>query len=326
MEISRIWVAMLTRNMDNAGTNDPITLTINTDGVERLSKTFSDTGQKDQERSQANLYQVDVAGRNIVPEELTNSSIRVGIGGGDAWRPEHIMVWGERRSFSDTTIVPLAMETDITTQLSTQSSEGPPSMPLRLVERGNQNLQINRLFMLLTTGGGQSDSGIPASTVGNTKPGTASPLEIQIVSQDHLVVLSEIRNTTQEDLEAGGANFYSAPVIAPFRKRDLDNRSITLRIKGLDDWEPLSFFIFGLDDAAGRPERLVPLVHFPRWPHGNMKADSTTGVASVNLQLTPEPLVPIAVDQGQVAVALNSIASGQEKAIKLLQKLLAKQK
>lgn len=310
MEISRLWVAMLTRNEEHDGTDDLITLSINTASGEVLPPhSFPETKQRDRRTGQANLYELDVTGRNIVPEEITNSSIRVGILGGNAWSPEHFMVWGERVSVLGRTIIPLAIETGITEKLSTQESDdGVSDFPLRRVERGDRNLQINRLFILLTTAG-----------VADPLRATDSPLEIQIVSEGHLVVLSEIRDTTQDDLEIGGANFYSAPVIAPFRKRDLDNSSITLRIKGLDDWEPESFFVFGLDDASGRPEFLVPLVHLPQWPHGYMEADSTTGVASLNLQLAPEELFAL---DGDFVMALNSIDSGQERIIGLLQKLV----
>ena len=119
MELSKIWIAMLTRDRRDAGTDSSINLVINSGGIERLNHTFPDTTQDDQERAQANLYEVNVTGRNIVPEELNNSSIRIGIRGSDAWRPEHIFIWGVRRVFLETEVIPLAIETGINTQLST---------------------------------------------------------------------------------------------------------------------------------------------------------------------------------------------------------------
>jgi hypothetical protein len=313
MEISRLWIAMLTHNRENAGTDSRVTLVINTGGIERLNHTFSDTIQDDQERAQANLYELDVTGHNIVSEELTNSSIRVGIRGDDAWRPEHIFVWGERRVFLRTEVIPLAIETSINTQLSTDEDEGPSSLPLRLVNNGGVRMDINRLFLLTTTG-----TTLP---ILNVIPGSDSPLEIQVVSNGRLVALFEIRDTFQDDLEAGSANFYAAPVFSPFTKRDLDDGSITLRIKGLDDWEPTSFFIFGLDDASGRPESLVPLVHLPNWPHGRLAPDTLTGEGSRTLALVPDPLT---IDDDLV-VAFNSIADGQERLVTLLEKLVEQQ-
>ena len=245
--------------------------------------------------------------------------VQVGIRGSDAWRPEHILIWGERRVSFRTEVIPLAVETGINTQLSTDQDEGPVSLPLRLVNQGNSRMAINRLFLLMTMGGTSPDGGFIAEGH-NTRPGTDSPLEIQVVRDGRLVVLSEIRDTFQADLKAGCANFYAAPVITPFTKRDLDDRSITLRIKGLDDWEPTSFFVFGLDDASGRPESLVPLVHLPEWPHGNVAADTLTGTGSRTLALVRGPLV---VDDGLV-VALHAVLAGQERLVNRLEQLTAK--
>jgi hypothetical protein len=167
--------------------------------------------------------------------------------------------------------------------------------------------------------------------VADTPQGTNGTLEIQIVSEGRLVSLFEIRDTFQDDLEAGQANFYSAPVIVPFTKGSLDDTSITLRLRGrgpyvaqtglFDGWLPASFFLFGLDDAAGRPESIVPLVHLPEWPHGIMQPDATSATASVTLSLAPEPFL---APEGELVATLNSIATGQKKIIELLEKLVAK--
>jgi hypothetical protein len=312
MPLSRVWVAMLTRDRRNAGTDSRIALIINQGGVDRLNHSFGDTGQSDQERGQANLYSVDVEGRNIEPEEMDAESIRIGILGSDAWRPEHIVVWGERPGVDGTEILPLAIETEIGVQLSTDPDEGTASFPLRPVSRGDRNTEINRLFLFMTTLGKQTGFGGPVQPPYNS----ASPLEIQVVSERHLAVLFEISDTQQDDLEMGAANFYSAPVIAPFTKGSLDDNSITLRIKGLDSWGPGSFFAFGLDAREGRPRSMVPLVHLPDWPHGMMEAESTTGIASVTLALAPDPSVSV----NEVLVRLASLEAGQARLLALLEK------
>jgi len=333
MNLLRLWTGMLTRGSNDSGTDSRIALIINQGGATVLDHTFSDTAQADQETSQANLYELNVAENNIIPENLSDSSILVGIRGSDAWRPQHFFVWGERLApgqFGLREVVPLAIETDISTTLSTDDDEGSLTLALRRVAKGSSSMQINRLFMLLTTGGEPDDDLIAEGVIPRD---TDSPIEIQIVSEGRLVVLSEIRDTPQDDLELGAANFYSAPVIAPFTRRSLDDNSITLRLKGLDNWEPASLFIFGLDDAAGRPESIVPLVHLPRWPHGMLEADPTTGAASVTLELVREP--PSIFDPGAVIALregfesfrmdvnrrLDRIATRQEQIVKLLRKV-----
>ena len=131
MQINRLWTAMLTRESRDSETDSSIHVSVNTNGVERLNHTFSDTQQTDQERGIANLYDVDVTDNGIQSEQLTDSSIRLGINGDDAWRPQHVFVFGEgvtRPGVNETQAV--AIETEIDTTLSTDASEGPSSVPI----------------------------------------------------------------------------------------------------------------------------------------------------------------------------------------------------
>lgn len=268
--LATLWMGTLTRNVDEAGTDNRIELIVNENGLERLHHTFPDTAQEDQERGKANLYKVEVATKNIVPEALNDSSIRVGIKGDDAWHPQHMVIWGSR--FSGGAVIPLAIETDLTVKLSTKASEGVSSIPLRLVSLGSGAMQINRLLMLMTT-----------STTRDA--GTNSAIELEISTAAGLIVDFDVPDTPQDDQETGEANLYFVPVASSFTKNSLSGGSIRLRIKGDDAWRPTSFFLFGLDDAAGRPEFLVPLVHLRTWPFGQLSTDSSEGVASVSLPL-----------------------------------------
>src|SRR2546423_481726 len=129
--LSRLWVAMRTQDTDDAGTDDKIVLIINDDGVDKLQYTFPDTSQDDQERGQANLYEIDVEGSDIRSESLTNSSVRLAIRGSDFWHPQHVLVWGQEANGGQ--VVPLAAEWDIEEGISTDPSEGNLSFPLRRI-------------------------------------------------------------------------------------------------------------------------------------------------------------------------------------------------
>jgi hypothetical protein len=282
MPLTRLWVGLLTRRNKNSGTDGRVTLSINAGGEQLLNQPLLpliDTAR-------ASLFKFNVEGKRIEPGSLTSSSLRLhisdrqtisggGIDGDDAWKPERFFVWGEEAPppLVDIGVVPLAIEMSITETLSTDASEGVRSIPLRLVAKGNRDMRINRLLVLLATDVTQNGSS------------TDHSLEIQIVSNDRLVALCEIKNTAQNDLHAL-SNFYTMPVILPFTRSSLNNGTITLRIKGgMDDWKPLRFFLFGLDDATGRPESIVPLVHLGEWPFGTMSPDTTNGIASVTLPL-----------------------------------------
>jgi hypothetical protein len=311
MQINRLWTAMLTRERADSDTDSSINVSVNTNGVERLNRTFPDAQQTDQERGVANVYDVDVTDNSIQSEQLTDSSIRMGINGDDAWRPQHVFVFGEgvtQRGTNETQA--LAIETEIDTTLSTDSSEGPSGVPLRLVGHGSGSLLIRRLFILVRSiasdrppeDGGIFGSAVPHETV------TDAPLEIQIVSQGRLVVLFQIRDTPQEDLEFGEANFYTMPVIVPFTRAQLESDSITLRIMGMDDYEPLSLFIFGADQATGRPTSMVPLVSIPNWRQaglGVIDYDPTNGTGAVTLPLAALPTEVRSVVEAPFTAAIS---------------------
>jgi len=259
--LRRLWAGMLTRYTVRSGTRDPIVLIVNENGIDRLHYTFpGDYHHK------AELYEVNVAANNIIPENLNNSSIRVGIRGEDLWRPEHFVVWGER--FTGGAIIPLAIETGLI-GISADASEGNLSFPLRLVGLGNEDMPINRLLMLMTTAEEDAE--------------TNSPITLQISSEGSPIVDFDFPDTPQWDQEWGQANLYFVPVISPFTKRGLARDAISLRIRGDDAWLPASFFLIGLDDAKGRPEALVPLVHVRNWTLGWLSTDTSEGVPSVRL-------------------------------------------
>ena len=179
--------------------------------------------------------------------------------------------------------MPIAIETEINTKLSIDKddTEAKPSMPVKLVAKGDRNMQINRLMLLVMTEGTSSTS---------SPHETDDPIELEVTTSDGIAVKFEIPDTPQLDLERGQANLYSIPVSVPFSKRSLNRDSIVLRIKGSDRWLPSKLFLFGLDDAMGRPEAIVPLVHIPNWTLDSLSSDSSEGEEQVTLPLVVERL------------------------------------
>lgn len=275
--ISRVWFAMRTRNANYAGTDSPIVLTVNVNGIDVVNQTFVDSVQSDQEEGQANLYW-----RNTMlfdAAALTNSSVRVGIRGDDAWRPEHIFLFGEPVRTRGSSVVPLAIETDLNSQLSTDRMEGPLTIPVKLVGLGNATMRINRLLLLMTT-------------ADRRDAGTDSPLDLQVSAGGGIVVNHQIPDTPQNDQERGEANLYFIPVPNPFTKSSVS--TITLAIQGTDAWLPESLFLFGLDIANGRPTQMAPLVSMTSWQLGWLSSDSEEGSQSVTLPQAGAPVLAAA--------------------------------
>ena len=268
--MTRIWLGMLTRNKRHSGTNSRIVLIVNENGAESLHHTFDKTSQRDQQQGEANLYHLHRDPLVFNPENLDNSSVRVGIRGADMWRPEHIVLWVE--DVDTGAIIPVAIETDIGTSLSTDEGEGNISLPVRSLSLGSDRMTINRLLMLMTT-------------ADIRHAGTGSPIELQVSVGGAVVLHFDVPDTPQADQKRGQGNLYFVPVNNPFTKADLTNNSLSLTIKGANMWTPRSFFLFGLNEASDRPDTMVPLVHEHPWPHGSMSTDSSEGVPSVTLTL-----------------------------------------
>jgi hypothetical protein len=163
------------------------------------------------------------------------------------------------------------METELERWLSTDSSEGKLTMPLRLVDSGSSSTLIRRVMLLVYTG-----SGIDVET--------DNPIQLQITAGGNLVLQQQIPDTAQDDLEQYTGNWYFLDVGAPFtRGAVLSNGSIRLSILGTDAWVPKSLFVYGLDTAEGRPNEVVHLVSIPEWTLGALSTDPQEGAPSIPL-------------------------------------------
>jgi hypothetical protein len=263
-------LAVRTRNIDDAGTSSGFNLTVNVDATDVLDQNFS----VNLEKGEATLLGGPFP-ETLDSNLLTNTSIRLGIRGDDAWAPHDVLVFG--LAFQRNELAALAMETDLSDAdlLSTDDHEGKLTMPIRLVGRGGSSTLIRRVLLLVDT--------IWQSF---TDTETDSPIELEIRAGGNLVLLQEIVDTPQPDLEAGKTNWYPLDAAVPFTRADvLANGGITLRIKGEDAWKPMRLFLFGLDTATGRPNEVVSLVSLPVWPHGWMSADTDEGKPSVELDV-----------------------------------------
>ena len=88
--IDILWLADLNRNAEDAGSDSTINLTINVDGEDVLDSDFgSNVGDGE-------AY-LDGGAQLATPFDsaaLTNSSVRIGIRGDDAWGPGDVLVFG----------------------------------------------------------------------------------------------------------------------------------------------------------------------------------------------------------------------------------------
>src|SRR5262249_31854826 len=146
--IDVLWVAHLNRNIEDAGSDSTINLTINVDGDDVLDHDYG-SHLGDGEAQLGGRSHLD---RPFDSASLTNSSVRIGVRGDDAWSPGDVMVFGHSMAeFGSGVAVPLVMETGLTNFMSTDPSEGPLTAPLRRVDPGNSNTVIRRVLLLVHT-------------------------------------------------------------------------------------------------------------------------------------------------------------------------------
>jgi hypothetical protein len=278
--IERIWLATLTKNIDDAGTDaGKLNVTINVDGEDVLDTDFGFmnddgplAGGLGPDTSWLGDRQAGISDLTlespIESTQLTNSSVRVGIRDDDAWAPKQVFLFGhgERR------VVPLALELEVDRWMSTDSGEGRLTMPVRTVAVGNSSTIIRRVMLLVYTGGGDGE--------------TDDKIQFQISAAGNIVMDETIGDTSQDDLEEYSANWHIRNAITPFTRGDvIGNGGIELSIHGQDAFRPTSLFMFGLDTATGRPNEVVTLVSIPEWNLPTLSTDDAEGQESVVLPL-----------------------------------------
>jgi hypothetical protein len=271
--IDQIFMATETwHNNENAGTESSLNLTINVNGSDILDsgvawETALSTGPPTHtERGNAGFTQ-PIPIHPISTNLLTNSSIRLGIRGDDAWAPRNVFLFGRHGDRSQVPI-PLAIETDIDVWLSTKSAEGHLTMPIRLVH-WDPLPEIRRVLLVIAMGWG------------NGGRSTNDDIELEIRGSDGTEFFREqYGDTTQADLEEYSANYYPRDVRTPFTQSDLQGCRIILRILGRDAWYPYRVFVFGFDTTSeqGRPNAIIPLAAVWDWYGQDMGGFMSTDV------------------------------------------------
>jgi hypothetical protein len=274
--IDDVWLAALTKDEDDAGSGNRFNLTVNIDGIDVFVHDFllgwnlPNQGSPGLRDGQTGLE----AGAPPAPFEsanLTNSSVRLGLRGDDAWAPRHVLVIGRTQpDFTPGRIVALAMETDIERWLSADSDEGRLTMPVRRVGAGTADTIIRRVLLLLYTDRGSDVD-------------TDSDIRLQIAASGQLMLDQKITH----DLNKVRAHWHFLEVEQPFTRADVASKgAIQLSILGTDAWLPMTVFVFGLDTDEGRPNEVVTLSAVPTWHLGWLSTDSSEGASSVTLPIS----------------------------------------
>lgn len=274
-----LFLAVLTKDEKDAGSSSNLNLVVNINGDDVVSNTVVYLPPFDIKRGNAGI--LPVVWDNEHPtrfdsDSLTNSSVRVEITGDDAWAPQHLLLVGRTDPLSNEVVqwIPLAVEVDYEHWLSTDTSEGHVSMPIRLVRSGNNSTLIRRVLLLLRTAD-EDDAG------------TDDPIGLEITAGGSVVLKQQTGGTPQDDVERKSHNWYFLNVSVPFtRGQVLSNGGIKLSILGRDAWLPQEVYVYGFDTAEGRPREIVHLVSIDKWSLGWLSKTPSEGQEFVPLPVS----------------------------------------
>lgn len=274
--IDDVWLAALTKDEDDAGSGNRFNLTVNVDGADVFVHDFTlgwnlpGQGAYGLGRGQAGLEQARPPA-TFDSDKLTNSSVRLGIRGDNAWAPKHVMVIGRAQpGFTPGGFLALAMEMDIERWLSADHEEGRLTMPVRRIGAGTSSTIVRRVLLLVYTGQGSDVD-------------TESDIKLQIAASGQLMLDQKVTH----DFRKVRAHWHFLEVERPFTRADVMSKGgIQLGILGTDAWLPRTVFVFGLDTEEGRPGEVVTLSAIPEWNLGWLSTDPSEGLASVPLPVS----------------------------------------
>ena len=198
-------------------------------------------------------FEVDTAQLNL-------SSARFAIHGDDLIRPLHMVMWGLDAAMA---VVPITLDVDMTVDVSEDPSEGPGSIPLTLVDSGDDATTFSEVILYVAL-----DKDLNAAT--------HQPVSFRIENADGAILFeSELENfgelqrdprvsdspTDAED--ARNAKIWRLTETAPALSR-VDNQGrdviLKLRVTGPDNAMIQAVVAFGVNRSGKRPI-IIPLVH-----------------------------------------------------------------
>jgi hypothetical protein len=277
--IDNLILVAKTRDEEDAGTDNRHNLTVTIDGVDFFNIDFPFGLGEGIDRGETGYQENSLLGQiGPIPwlvanpfesNHLTDSSIRLGVRGNDAWAPQHVLLIGRiPAQASPGRSVALAIETDLTNWLSSDSDEGHLTMRLRLLGQGNEAMLIRRVLLVVYT-----------SPQDNAD--TESHVQLQIAAAGTIVLSHKITHGFGRRKA-----YWHFLDVTPFTRNDIEPDGIDLSILGDDAWLPGVVFLFGLDTETGRPNEMVTLVAIRSWDLGWLSTDDDEGKSSVPLPLS----------------------------------------
>src|SRR5215211_7670781 len=203
--LTELYVAVLTRNVEDAGTSDPPALLFSRAGQDLFQIALGDF---DFARGRAGLHRINVESRALDSELL---ELRLLASGDNAWAPQSVIAWGISGRLPRELVVPLGAVLDLAspftspsdgTWLSTDLSEGVSTLALRPVGPGAVNSRALRIIVIAATEQypGFFPGGGPGPAVSIEDTGTEGPVTLSAGVPGRLMLSYLLPKTPQGDL------------------------------------------------------------------------------------------------------------------------------
>lgn len=286
--LRELYIAVRTRNIGNAETDDPPVLVISR-GLDILWSGQLD-GSYLESRGAGAVFRFDIRGAQI---DSTGVGLDLRASGDDAWSPEHIIVWGISGELGRELVIPLGAFLDLADPLtpegagqwvSSDDSEGESILLIPSVGRGSDETRAQRLIVVTATDAYESMFPAAAGPGGDFEDtGTAGPLTLQAGTPGKMLLDYTLPATPQGDQSHGGGAFYIVDLASHFSRADMIGGAFTLTIQSDDWWKPDYFAVFGVDTAKFGPNALIPFVAASAFELKQMSSDSSEGWHSIVL-------------------------------------------
>lgn len=177
---------------------------------------------------------------------LDPSSARLELRGDDLLCPQHVLLWGV---MADGAVVPMTMDLDVDVNLSDDEGEGFGSMPLRLVDSGNDATRFNEVVAFV-------------SLANNANAPTRQPVSLRVEgAEGDLVWASGLEGFHALEQNGRNGKIWWLSDTNPFSRADALGPVVPkLSVDGPDDIQIQAIVAFGVNRDRPRP-LVVPLVH-----------------------------------------------------------------
>lgn len=266
LTIVNLWVAIVAEGSRGNRLNNSMFLVVHFNGDDKIFHTFEHIPRHDLSQQQTNIYPINLE-TPLTIEDFSSDELyfRVGVNGGDMWKPSKFFIWGQT---SRGDAVPMAYQSRVSEPLSTSVGDVDFSIAIPRVNQpdaglhATRGLTFSRLMVLMITSNAHDI-------------GTYNRISMSIypwASNDTFECVLD--QTSQGTYNPDQASLYEFTTGNYFFYSSVGEENVTLLTDGENDWRPKSFWLFGYDWSRNE---FTPIINIPDWDIIDISRDRCDG-------------------------------------------------